>query len=680
MTNEAYNKATADADEARLGKAVDSLLSWVFVTLDPAGTVTSWSTGAERLLGYGREQAVGKDWSFIFPPEDREAGTATEMLAQAERQGSIFTTRCVRRADGTVGAVRATISVILADSRCVGYAVLASELPIVPGDDDTRRMRDMLITRVEDMSHRLSESKALLAGAIAERTSADAARLRLLRRLIVAQEVERRRIARDLHDDLGQRLTLLRLTLEAVGPTVAPQPELSEAIDEALRLLRQIDQDLDFLAWDIRPPALDELGLTKVLENYVDEWSKHAGVHAVFHAGARETERLAPEVESSVYRIAQEALNNVAKHAQAQSVNVLLEQRGEHIVLIVEDDGAGFNEREATQRMNGLTGMKERAAAVGGTLELEPTPDGGTTVHAHIPISTSPHKGSPEELARGATSLDRAKTAPPPPAGDTGAAVVNSIRARLQELQDAVVSRDEFIATVAHELRNPVAPLMFQVRLAIEKSEQIASSGAPISIDWVQSQLRRFEQRLHRLLETLDRLLDVSRLSTGRIDLQLERVNLAATAREVAHTFESELAVARCKLLFSERAEASGSWDRMRLEQICWNLLSNAIRFGAGHPIEVSVDADEDFATLQVRDHGVGIAADLHGRIFERFERGVERRSGGFGIGLWVVKNICVAMGGSVTVESELGEGACFTVMLPRHRERESIGGTSERP
>ena len=99
-----------------------------------------------------------------------------------------------------------------------------------------------------------------------------------------------------------------------------------------------------------------------------------------------DTERFAPEVEASVYRIAQEALNNVAKHAQARSVNVLLEQRGEHIVLVVEDDGIGFRLERFERTMIGLTGMRERAAAVGGTLDIEPTPGGGTTVLARIPI------------------------------------------------------------------------------------------------------------------------------------------------------------------------------------------------------------------------------------------------------------------------------------------------------
>jgi signal transduction histidine kinase len=180
-------------------------------------------------------------------------------------------------------------------------------------------------------------------------------------------------------------------------------------------------------------------------------------------------------------------------------------------------------------------------------------------------------------------------------------------------------------------------------------------------------------------LETLDRLLDVSRLSTGRIDLQVEPMNLAEVVREVIDAFESELAVARCRLTLDERGQATGLWDRLRVEQVCRNLLSNALRFGAGRPIEITLDGDRDFARLTVRDHGIGIPLDQQPRIFERFEQGAERRSGGFGVGLWVVRNICVAMGGTVSVESVVGEGASFTVMLPRRTDPAAVDSGSER-
>jgi PAS domain S-box-containing protein len=668
VTDERQPSGALDARDEMLRAAIDGFVEHAFVTLDPGGMITSWSAGAERVFGLSREHAEGRHVSGLFTTEDRQSGIPMQMLRLAEQQGAVSSSRWVMHTDGTRRHVTATLVACRAGSKCLGFAALAHEAALPSIDaDDIRRARDTLAGRVEESTRQLAESNALLATEVADRTQAEAGRILLLRRLVVAQEEERRRIARDLHDDLGQRLTALRLSLESLETSA----DLSQAIGRSLAMLAGIDQGLDFLAWELRPAALDELGLTKVLENYVREWSRHSGVRALFHATTR-GERFPPEVEASVYRIAQEALNNVAKHARAQLVNVLLEQRGDSVVLVVEDNGVGCHAIGHNERMIGLTGMSERAAAVGGTLEIEPTPNGGTTVLAHIPVATPVHIGRSRAAAASMDVSSAASTNPSPTLpNESSGAVLLSLRARLQELQHAVAARDEFVATVAHELRNPVAPLMFQLRLAIERAEQIASAGEPLPAEWVQSQLRRVEQRLHRLLETLDRLLDVSRLSTGRIDLQPESMDLAVTVREIIGTFEAELAVARCKLTFTARGDSCGYWDRVRLEQICRNLLSNAIRFGAGRPIEVMVDADQDFATLQVRDHGIGIAADQQTRILERFERGVEQRTGGFGIGLWVVKNVCVALGGTISVESEVGEGARFTVMLPRRRDGE---------
>jgi PAS domain S-box-containing protein len=648
--------------EAMLRAAIDRFTDHAFVTLDGAGIVTSWSVGAERLFGYAREHIVGQHVSVLFTLDDCELGIPVIGLQQAQREGSVSASGWARRADGGQRYVTATLVAVRPESATEGFVAIAHEARARQIDDDIQRARDTLVARVEESARMLAESKELLATEVVDRTQAEAARVRLLRRLVMVQEEERRRIARELHDDLGQRLTALRLTLEAL--TTPEQGSFAETVANAIAMLARIDQGLDFLAWELRPAALDELGLAKVLDRYVTEWSQHAGVEAVFHAGVRDADRFPPEVEASVYRIAQEALNNVAKHAHARSVNVLLEQRGEQLVLVVEDDGVGCQGIDFNERMNGLAGMRERATAISGTLEIEPTPNGGTTVLAQVPVSSYVHGSQ-------ATRRHERRADGNLPAASAGArqpaeSVLTSLRARLQELQHAVAARDDFVATVAHELRNPVAPLMFQIRLAIERSEQVALAGQPLSAEWFQSQLRRVEQRLHRLLETLDRLLDVSRLSTGRVDLQYESMNLAQTVREILGTFEAELAVARCKLTLVEGGDAVGWWDRVRVEQICRNLLSNAIRFGAGRPIEVSVGTDQDFATLQVRDHGPGIAFDHQTRIFERFERGADQRSGGFGIGLWVVKNLCVAMGGTISVESTPGEGALFTVMLPR--------------
>jgi PAS domain S-box-containing protein len=651
---------------------VDLFPDYVFISLAPGGVVTSWNVGAERLLGWGREQAVGLHVSDVLGGGP-ELGLESSDLEAAVQKSSVTTRRWLKHYDGSRRDCLTTVVAVRGDGEddVRGYVVVAHWCPT--GTVEAPRASH----NADETSRQLSESRTLLAAETADRRQAELSRARLLRRLVSAEENERRRLARDLHDGLGQRLTALRLILEAFGETSSAPDATATGIASALELLAGIDQQVDFIAWELRPAAFDELGLAKVLDTYVREWSGHTGIRAIFHARPATVERLAPDIEATIYRIAQEALNNVAKHAHAQSVNVLLELRRDVLVLVVEDDGDGFQPSGAGKTSIGVAGMRERARAVGGTLEIEPTPGGGTTVLATIPMTGSYLKRthSPGESDESTDSQ--------PETGDPGSveqrgAPLNAIRARLQELQRAVGARDEFIATVAHELRNPIAPLTFQVRLALDKIERSAAAGVPVSIEWIQAKLRGMEQRLHRLLETLDRLLDVSRLSTGRIDLQLEPMDLAAVVREVVDSFEAELAVARCKLTWSEYGDATGRWDRLRVEQVCRNLLSNAIRFGAGRPIEITVGADRDCATLMIRDHGIGIPADQQSKIFERFERGAEQRSGGFGIGLWIVRNLCAAMGGAVSVESTLGDGACFTVLLPRDPARPNVEPASE--
>jgi signal transduction histidine kinase len=656
---------------------VDRLPGHAFFTLDAQGVITSWNVGAERLLGWTADQTLGARVSSVLGAGGGEPGIGTIELTEAERRGVATHTMRLNQADGIAREATTTILVVRGDEGLLGYGVVAELPTAAPRAGSSGEPLGDEAASAE--AHRqLSESRTLLAAEIADRTQAETSRARLLRQLVVAQEDERRRLARDLHDGLGQRLTALRLILEALDGSATSSSEHAAGIANALEMLARVDQDVDFIAWELRPAALDELGLTRVLETYVKEWSRHTAVPAVFHSRPGNLERFAPDVEATVYRIAQEALNNVAKHAGARTVNVLLEFRDDALVLVVEDDGRGLQPAAAGERMLGLAGMRERALAVGGTLEIEPTPGGGTTVLARLP-TTGSHPGRLRSAPDAAASPETdSATTRRRHATEADSAALNAIRARLQELQRAVGARDEFIATVAHELRNPIAPLTFQVRLALNKTEQIAAAGTALSIDWVQTQLRGIEQRLHRLLETLDRLLDVSRLSTGRIDLQVAPMSLAEVVREVIDSFEAELAVARCRVTLSERSDATGSWDRLRVEQVCRNLVSNAIRFGAGRPIELTVDADHDFASVSVRDHGIGIAAEQQSRIFERFERGLEQRSGGFGIGLWIVRNICVAMGGTVSVASTLGDGACFTVMLPRRPTRPAVELASE--
>ena len=233
----------------------------------------------------------------------------------------------------------------------------------------------------------LMETNAALQAEVRERQLAEHERGQLLRRIVFAQEDERRRIAREMHDQFGQRLTALKLRLGALKENCGEQTNLCEQIEALQVIAEQLDADVSYLAWEMRPMALDDLGLEAALSSYVRNWSRHFGVPVQLHASGMDKDRLTPEIEITLYRIAQEALNNVAKHSQAAGVAVVLERRAGQVSLIIEDDGVGFDLQQTFSTDGkglGLIGMRERAALVGGTVEIESRPGGGVTVAVRI--------------------------------------------------------------------------------------------------------------------------------------------------------------------------------------------------------------------------------------------------------------------------------------------------------
>ncbi len=226
---------------------------------------------------------------------------------------------------------------------------------------------------------------------LTERRQAEAERARteLLSRLVFAQEDERRRIAREMHDQFGEQLTALGRGIGTLKEATAGSPALAGLVESLEKVARQIDRDVDQLVWELRPTALDDLGLRAALANYIQDWSRRVSIPAELHTSGLLDDRLASEAETTLYRIAQEALTNVAKHAHAQRVDVILERQADSVLLIVEDDGVGFDagEEGAPGQGFGLLGMQERAALVGATVEIESTAGKGTTVFLRMAIA-----------------------------------------------------------------------------------------------------------------------------------------------------------------------------------------------------------------------------------------------------------------------------------------------------
>jgi two-component system CheB/CheR fusion protein len=239
------------------------------------------------------------------------------------------------------------------------------------------------------------------------------------------------------------------------------------------------------------------------------------------------------------------------------------------------------------------------------------------------------------------------------------AAVALANVALVAELRQAIEARDTFMAVASHELRTPLSALALQVGLC--ERQLSAERDRP---DALRAGVARIARATRRLTELAERLLDVSTLRQRPLALRREPVDLAAVAREAAEAVAASGLPAEIRI--DAQAPVVGSWDRVRVAQVLEHLIGNAVKFGPGRPVDVTISATDDRARIVVRDRGIGIPEDAQERIFDRFERAVPTRNyGGFGLGPWLVRQAVEAHGGTIDVASAPSEGATFTVELP---------------
>jgi len=242
------------------------------------------------------------------------------------------------------------------------------------------RQVEIGLRRSHDVAETLKEEKR-------RRVLVEADLSQVLRRTVEDQEAERLRIARELHDTLGQSLTLLQLGFDKLGQAAGDNAELQQRVAGMKSLTADIGRQVNRLAWEIRPTALDDLGIQTAIQHLLDSWSETSAIEFDLHMTLGDR-RLPSAVETTLYRVLQEALTNVVRHAAASHVSVILRLSESQVAMIVEDDGRGFpgaGEKQPPDRL-GLLGIRERLSLVGGTLELESAPGKGTALYARIPL------------------------------------------------------------------------------------------------------------------------------------------------------------------------------------------------------------------------------------------------------------------------------------------------------
>lgn len=328
---------------------------------DLDGTYLSINRAAEKLSGYAREEIIGHNFKEFVAPE------------HARYVRDSFWKKLAQQGETTY-----EVDVIAKDGRRVPIEVSSRAI-----------YENGVLVGVQGMARDITERKL----------AQDALQM-FSRQLIEAQEDERRRIARELHDQIGQILTAVKMNLYAVqrfsqgAEAGSYVKDNIEAVDEALRLVRDLSVDL-------RPPILDDLGLTTALRWYVDRYTKRTGLNVeVLIDLPDENERFSRELETACFRIAQEALTNVVRHAKASQVTVRLTRDADALLLTVKDDGIGFDVdrlRKRAQRVAtlGLISMQERAHAAGGTIELDSAPANGTEIRFSLPLDGKSRDYSP---------------------------------------------------------------------------------------------------------------------------------------------------------------------------------------------------------------------------------------------------------------------------------------------
>ena len=393
--------------EERFRLLIQEVQEYAIFNLDPLGNIVSWNNGAERVKGYRAEEIIGKHFSAFYPPEDVADRKPQKILEEAALRGQSEDEGWRVRKDGSRFWANVVVTPLRnAKGSLQGFAKVTRDMTERHGKEESlAKAKELLEIRVEQRTTVLARVNHELRTEIAERAHAEEqlrASLDQLRalaaRLQSVREEERTSIAREIHDELGQACTAIKMDLALITRKATKrQTRLLGKVDSATQLVNGMIATLRRIASELRPRTLDDLGLAAALEGQAQEFEARTGVRCRITLPP-ESVVLDPERSTAIFRIFQESLTNVARHARATGVEARLEREVNQVVLQVRDNGAGFDMGEVKSRKSlGLVGMHERALLLNGELKVESVPGTGTTLTLRIPLppSTLPKQDLP---------------------------------------------------------------------------------------------------------------------------------------------------------------------------------------------------------------------------------------------------------------------------------------------
>jgi signal transduction histidine kinase len=345
---------------ARLRELIGARVALIALPLRPDGNLRiaaadEESGGGASLTGYELSRAHSKSGRVL---ERRQSARVDSVLDDPEVDQDE-----ARR----IGASTGLYVPLISRGQAIGVFAVHDKL----GADARFSNEDLRLAEI-------FAARAAVAVSLSERVARDT-----LRRVVEAQELERRRLARELHDETGQALTSILLGVKAIRASVTPADAERAEADVRAQVVQAL-QDVRALAVELRPAALDDFGLVPALERLAETFEARSGLETVVQANLNR--RLPPEIEIVLYRVVQEALTNIIKHAGAEHVSIVIRSREASVAATIDDDGRGFAVDDVRAEALGLVGMRERLALVGGSLEVESSRDGGTTIAAQVPL------------------------------------------------------------------------------------------------------------------------------------------------------------------------------------------------------------------------------------------------------------------------------------------------------